>query len=72
MIDATDHLCPHCGVDTDAALWPARAVFPFVILLVLFLVGALLGRIPAAWAFGLVAGTLSLGVGVYLHRKRSP
>jgi len=71
VIDATDHLCPYCGVDTDAMLWPARAVFPFVVLGLMWVVGALVGRIPPAWAFGLIAGTIAAGIVVYIQRKRS-
>lgn len=71
MIDATDKLCPYCGVDTDEALWAARAVFPFVAVGLVILIGALLGRIPRAWAFGLIAGTVATGIVFYLQRKRS-
>ncbi len=71
MIDATDKLCPYCGVDTDEALWAARAVFPFVAVGLVILVGALLGRIPRAWAFGLIAGTVVTGFVFYAQRKRS-
>ncbi|HEY3356677.1 MAG TPA: zinc ribbon domain-containing protein [Polyangia bacterium] len=30
LIDARLKLCPHCGVDTDKKLMPARLIFMFV------------------------------------------
>jgi hypothetical protein len=29
IVDARERLCPHCGIDTDAKLAPARIVLSF-------------------------------------------
>ncbi len=46
MIDARDHLCPHCGIDTDAKLAPLRAALPIVAVL---LVVGLVWAVKAWW-----------------------
>lgn len=38
MIDARDHRCPYCGVDTDKVLWPLRVALPLVLVAALALV----------------------------------
>jgi hypothetical protein len=30
IIRAQDRLCPYCGIDSDAKLWPLRAAVPFI------------------------------------------
>ena len=70
MIDATDHLCPHCGIDTDAKLWPFRAALPFVAVALVVGIGALFKALPPSFAFGIVAGTAAVVVVAILRRRR--
>lgn len=69
MIDARDHLCPYCGIDTDAKLAFGRMVSPLIAVGLLLAVGYLLGLLPRALAFGLVAGTVTLGLVGFLRRR---
>lgn len=42
LIDARQRYCPYCNIDTDKKLFPARVVFMFVALGLLFLAGYLI------------------------------
>jgi hypothetical protein len=69
IIDATDRLCPHCGVDTDAKLAPLRTVLVlFVVLLAVgggLAIGGVDVRVLAAVGLGAVIAFL-----VVRRRKR--
>lgn len=61
MIDARDHLCPYCGVDTDAKLWPLRAALPLVAVVILLFIGILL---RAGYSFYTIVAGVGLGMAV--------
>jgi LPXTG-motif cell wall-anchored protein len=71
MIDATDHLCPYCGADTDAILAPYRAALPIVVVALLALTGVFVARTAPTWALAVVGGAIvGLALGWYLRRRR--
>ena len=70
IIDARDHLCPHCGIDTDAKLAPFRAILPIVAVALLSGLWWAAGALPRAWTVGLGVGLAAGLAAAWLRRRR--
>ncbi len=69
IIDASAHLCPYCGVDTDAKLAPLRAALPFVLVGLLLVAGASTRMLTPGVAIALCVGFVAAMV-LASRRKR--
>lgn len=71
IIDARDHLCPQCGVDTDAKLAPIGMALPAMIVGILLGAGALAGGSEATWIWMIGLGVgLVVALAMVLYRRR--